>query len=46
MKSEKDADIHDTLAPELFSFSRNVKFALLIKQCVSGRDAELMFIAI
>ena len=38
--------MHDTLALGWFSFSRNVQFAVLIKQRVSARDAELIFIAI
>ena len=40
VKSEKDAAMSDTLALEWFSFSRNVELALLIKQRVSGRDAD------
>ena len=34
------------VALEWFSLSRNVQFAFLIEQRVSGRDAELIFIAI
>ena len=37
--------MHDTLALEWFSFSRNVQFAFLIKKLFLGRDTELIFIA-
>ena len=41
----KRKPINDTLAPEWSSFSQNVLLAFLIEQRVSGRDAELIFIA-
>jgi len=42
----KRKPMHDTLALEWFSFSRNDSSVFLIEKHASGRDAELIFIAI